>query len=191
VSAIAPSFVATLVCGLIAFCATDSRAQCRFADAPSNATWTYRFRAEAGTDGLGLHVTAQFPLGPTGILSVQLPAHWAGETLHAMTNLRSGSADVRLEVDPDGVSGVLRGEPNRLATVTYDLKKDWTGPLVHPRQFHPVLMPEYFEITSTRSIRHCADSRRRAMRTYGAGWLRCGSMPRSDWNLTISTRWMT
>ena len=69
-----------------------------------------------------------------------------------MANLRSGSADVRLEIDPDGGSGVLRGEPNRSATLTYDLKKDWTGPLVHPRQFHPVLMPEYFEVTGQNAL---------------------------------------
>jgi predicted metalloprotease with PDZ domain len=69
-----------------------------------------------------------------------------------MTNLRSGSADVRLDIDPDGGSGVLRGEPNRSATITYDLKKDWTGPLVHPRQFHPVLMPEYFEFAGQNAL---------------------------------------
>jgi len=69
-----------------------------------------------------------------------------------MTNLRSGSVDVRLDIDPDGGSGVLRGEPNRSATITYDLKKDWTGPLVHPRQFHPVLMPEYFEFTGQNAL---------------------------------------
>ena len=59
---------------------------------------------------------------------------------------------MRLEIDPDGGSGVLRGEPNRSATITYDLQKDWTGPLVHPRQFHPVLMPEYFEFTGQNAL---------------------------------------
>jgi predicted metalloprotease with PDZ domain len=146
------SFVAAVVCGVILTCAVDSQAQCRFADSQTNATWTYRFQAESGTDGLVLHTTAQFPLGPSGVLSLQLPVHWAGETLHAMTNLRTRSADARLEVDATGGSGVLRGKPNGSATITYDLRKDWTGPLVNPLQFHPVLMPEYFEFTGSNAL---------------------------------------
>jgi predicted metalloprotease with PDZ domain len=146
------SFVAAVVCGFILSCAVESQAQCRFADSPSHATWTYRFQPEVGTDGLVLHVTAQFPLGPSGVLSLQLPVQWAGETLHAMTNLRTRSADARLEVDATGGSGVLRGEPNGSATITYDLRKDWTGPLVNPLQFHPVLMPEYFEFTGNNAL---------------------------------------
>jgi hypothetical protein len=48
VSAITPSFVATLVCGLILCGATDSRAQCRFAGSPSTPTWTL-FLMKPGT----------------------------------------------------------------------------------------------------------------------------------------------
>jgi hypothetical protein len=121
------SFVALVAGGFIMFCATDSRGECRFADSHAHATWTYRFQAESGADGLVLRFTARFPLGPSGVLSLQLPAHWAGEKLHSMTNLRTGTDGPRLEVDPTGGSGVLRGEPNGSATITYDLTKDWNG----------------------------------------------------------------
>jgi predicted metalloprotease with PDZ domain len=150
--AIPGSLVAMLACGLVAQCAADAHADCRFGATASSRAWTYRFRAEGGTDPLRLHVTAQFPLGPAGTLRLKLPTRWAGETLRAMRDLRSGSADVRLDVDPDGGSGVLHGEPGAMATVTYDLEKDWTGLLVHPRQFHPVLMPEYVEFTGHNAL---------------------------------------
>jgi predicted metalloprotease with PDZ domain len=146
------SSVVAIAAGFALLRAPDARAQCRFAEAPSRATWTYRFRAETGTDGLVLHVTAQVPLGPSGVVTVQLPTRWAGETHHAMTDLRSGSADVRLEVDTTGGAGVLRGRRGGTATVLYDLRKDWTGPLVHPLQFHPVLTPDYFEVTGQNAL---------------------------------------
>src|SRR5260221_14431818 len=91
------SFVALVSGCLIVFCAVDARAECRFANSRAGATWTYRFRAESGPDGLVLYVTAQFPLGSNGAVSLQLPARWAGETLHAMTDLRAASADDQLE----------------------------------------------------------------------------------------------
>ncbi len=148
-----PRWFVALVSGwFLVSCAVEARAECQFAASPAGATWTYRFRAESGPDGLVLHVTAQFPLGANGAVSLQLPAHWAGETLHSMTNLRTASADAQLEVSQTGDSAVLRGEPNGSGTITYDLKKDWAGPLVNPLQFHPVLMPEYFELTGSNAL---------------------------------------
>jgi hypothetical protein len=146
------SFVALVSTWFVVFCAIDARAECRFADSRAAATWTYRFRAESGPDGLVLHVTAQFPLGSNGAVSLQLPVHWAGETLHAMTNLRTSSACAQLEVSATGGSAVLRGRSNGLGTVTYDLRKDWAGPFVNPLQFHPVLMPEYVEFTGNNAL---------------------------------------
>jgi predicted metalloprotease with PDZ domain len=144
--------VAAVACGFLVFCAVDSRAQCHFADSHSDASWTYRFQAESRPDGLVLHVTARFPLGPSGVLSLQLPAYSGKERLHSMTNLRTTSAEVRVEVDATGGTGVLRGEPNGSATIAYDLSNDWTGPLVNPLQFHPVLMAEYFELTGHNAL---------------------------------------
>src|SRR5437870_10924437 len=110
--AIQRSFVVLVFVWLVVFCAVEAHAECRFADSRAAATWTYRFRAESGPDGLVLHVTAQLPLGSTGAVSLQLPVHWAGETLHAMTNLRTATADAQLQVSATGESAVLRGKPN-------------------------------------------------------------------------------
>jgi predicted metalloprotease with PDZ domain len=132
--------------------AVDARGECRFGESHAPATWTYRFQAESGPEGLVLHVTAQFALGSNGSLTLQLPAHWAGETLHGMTNLRVVSAGAHLDVNATGESAILRSERNGQAAISYDLKKDWTGLLVHPLQFHAVLMPDYFEITGNNAL---------------------------------------
>ena len=81
------SFVALVSGWFIVFGAVDGRAECRFADSRTAASWTYRFRAESGPDGLVLQVTAQFPLGSNGAVSLQLPVHWAGETLCSWENV--------------------------------------------------------------------------------------------------------
>jgi hypothetical protein len=74
---------------------------------------------------LVLHVTVELPLGGDGRASLQLPAHWAGETLHSLSNLRALS-EAKLEVDPKGDAAELYGPPNGVATIAYDLEKDWT-----------------------------------------------------------------
>jgi predicted metalloprotease with PDZ domain len=138
-------------CGALVFTASNALAQCRFADASAETVWTYRFQTEFSPNSLVLHVTVQLPVGADGRASLQLPAHWAGQTLHALSNLRALSEGT-LDVDPKGDAAELHGPPNRVATIAYDLKKDWTGPLVHPLQFHPVLMPDYFEFTGNNAL---------------------------------------
>jgi predicted metalloprotease with PDZ domain len=96
-----------------------------------------------------LHVTLQFPGGPEGVEPVELPAHWAGETLHGVTNLRALSADTSVSA-----GHIVRHPPNQPVVLAYDVVKDWTGPFRHPMQFHGVLMPEYLEINGDNALVH-------------------------------------
>src|SRR5580765_2513212 len=86
-------------CGALVFTASNALAQCRFADAPSETVWTYRFQTDFSPNGMVMHVTVQLPLNADGRASLQLPAHWAGETLHTLSNLRALS-EATLDVDP-------------------------------------------------------------------------------------------
>ena len=134
----------------LAWSAADARADCRFR--PERAAWTYRFQVDASSSELRLHVTATLPIGPEGSTPLQLPARWAGETLHAMRNLHAESSSQRIDIDPDGGAATIYGAPGATAAISYDLVKDWTGPFDHPRQFHPVLQPQYFEITGNNAL---------------------------------------
>jgi hypothetical protein len=138
---------------VLAFLSTSipALAQCRFSPAGVGRTVTYRFASEATGSELVLHVALEFQIGPKGVEEIALPTQWAGETLHAITNLRVISdgivlADVSEEVKQ------LRGEVGRPVFLAYDLKKDWVGPLINPRQFQLVLMPEYFEINGGNAL---------------------------------------
>lgn len=127
-------------------------AQCRFAKAGNGREVTYRFVPETTADGLVMHVTMEFRAGDTGRETLVLPSSWAGETLRALTNLRVVSKGARL-VDGGHISErVLEARRNHPVRIAYDLKKDWTGPLVAPLQFHAVLMPEYFEFTGSNAL---------------------------------------
>jgi hypothetical protein len=117
-----------------------------------NAGRTYQFLPEVTPRGLLLHVTLAFRVGANGTETLMLPTHWAGETLHAIKNLRMLSKGALLDDGPDTSTKILHAAAHHSVLIGYDLIKDWTGPLVHPLQFHPVLMPEYFEFTGSNAL---------------------------------------
>jgi predicted metalloprotease with PDZ domain len=128
------------------------RAQCHFARTTTVRTVTYRFQPEVGPGGLVLRITFEFQTGARGMETLVVPTSWAGETLHAMTNLRVTSKDAALTDGPEASTKIVRAPAHRMVVIVYDLKKDWAGPLLNPLQFHPVLMPEYFEFTGSNAL---------------------------------------
>jgi predicted metalloprotease with PDZ domain len=126
-------------------------AQCRFSSAKVGRTVTYRFIPEATGSDLTIHVALEFQVGPKGVEEIALPLQWAGETLHAVTNLKVISDGIILADSSEGIKQ-LRGAEGRPVILTYDLKRDWVGPLTNPKQFHPVLMPEYFEFNGDNAL---------------------------------------
>jgi predicted metalloprotease with PDZ domain len=141
-----------IVLGALLIMPSAARGQCRFPTANTGRALTYRFQPDITPNGLLLHVTLEFEAGSGGTEALTVPTHWAGETLHAMTNLRALSSGASLEDGPATDTKILHAVPNRLVIIAYDLQKDWMGPLVHPMQFHPVLMPEYFEFTGSNAL---------------------------------------
>jgi predicted metalloprotease with PDZ domain len=129
-----------------------ARAQCRFPDGSTGRALTYRFQPDVKPDGLVLHVTVEFQAGSTGMDALTVPTHWAGETLQALTNLRTVTTGASIEDGPDASTRLVRANANQPVQLSYDLKKDWNGPLVNPKQFHPVLMPEYLEFTGSNAL---------------------------------------
>jgi predicted metalloprotease with PDZ domain len=137
---------------MLLFVPSVAGAQCRFPAGSTGHALTYRFQPEVTPDGLMLHVTVEFQAGATGTDVLAVPAHWAGETLRALTNLRAVTTGASIEDGPNADAKILHAAANRPVQLRYDLKKDWTGPLINPKQFHPVLMPEYFEFTGSNAL---------------------------------------
>lgn len=143
--------VVRILIGLLA-CSCVASAQCRFADAKRADAVTYRFLPSFEASGLRLHVTLGFPMNAKGIQTLALPSEWAGERLNAMSHLKATSADTFLDSPSSSGEILLHGPANRFVGVEYDLQQDWSGPLVNPLQFHPVLMPEYLEFTRSNAL---------------------------------------
>jgi len=144
--------IALIVLTLLPAVPSIARAQCRFPASRAGQALTYRFQAEVTPDGLVLHVTVEFQAGATGTTVLAVPTHWAGETLRALTNLRAVTTGASIEDGADADAKLLHAEANRPVQVSYDLKKDWDGPLVNPKQFHPVLTPQYFEFSGNNAL---------------------------------------
>jgi hypothetical protein len=83
-------------------------AQCPFLVEGAGRALTYRFEAESTPTGLVLRVTLEFQAGPTGIEVLEVPAHWAGETLQAMANLRVLSRGGSIEEGRSSDTKMLR-----------------------------------------------------------------------------------
>jgi predicted metalloprotease with PDZ domain len=120
----------------------------------SGRVLTYSFDPTVTPAGTVLHVTLNFRGGAEGMEEIEVPTEWAGEKLHAVTNLRALSPDTVITETGRSGTKTIRYPPNQAIVLGYDLIKDWTGPFVSPLQFHPVLMPNYFEINGANGLVH-------------------------------------
>ena len=96
-------------------------AQCRFPVTAHEPAITYRFHPEATPAGLVLHVTFSFRTSADGTETLVLPTHWAGETLHAVTNLRAVSRGASLRkarTQTRGSSALPSTVPSSLRTIS-------------------------------------------------------------------------
>lgn len=137
---------------LISSFAFSVRAQCKFSPSQDGRAFTWSFALEKNPSGAVLHATVQFQGNSTGSETIRIPVEWAGENLHAVSNLRALSNGTVVEDTSDPGSRIVHYPPNSTVTLAYDLSKDWQSPLRHPYQFHPVVMPEYFEINGENSL---------------------------------------
>jgi len=138
----------------LAAAATPNSAQCLFPADGTGRILTYTFDPAVTATGTILHVTLKFHGGPGAQEEVEVPAQWAGETLHGAINLRALSADtVVADTTPPG-SRIIRHLPNREVVLAYDMVKDWTGRFNHPAQFHGAILPEYIEINGANALIH-------------------------------------
>jgi predicted metalloprotease with PDZ domain len=127
-------------------------AQCKFPSSRGVRALTFSFVPEKTSAGAVLHITVQFQGNSTGSESLVIPVEWAGEKLHAVANLRALSEATTIEDTSDPGKKIVRYPANADITLAYDLSKDWPGGLRHPYQFHPVVMPEYFEINGHNAL---------------------------------------
>ena len=145
---------ALLVLGLLTG-GTVASAQCRFKSASSPESVTYRFSSEKTPDEMLLKIQMTFPLLAGVSAEIDIPS----ASIH---DLHLDTAGATIEDGPKGTKEVSSATSGPVS-LSYVLRNNWTRPLVHPKQFQPVVLPEYFEITGDKalvSLRKYDDARR-------------------------------
>lgn len=128
-------------------------AQCRFPAGGTGRILTYTFDSTLDATGTVLHVSLKFRNGQA-MEQLEVPAEWAGETLHGVGNLRALSADTIISDTTSAGNKTISHLPDQDVVLTYDVVKDWTGRFRHPAEFHGTLMPDYLELTGDTALVH-------------------------------------
>jgi len=152
----ATAFVSMAFAGLLLGVATNSDAECRFPSRSAGQALTYILEPTVNQGGTVLHVTVTFPGSPIGTDIIEVPTTWAGQTLRGVTNLQPSSSRTTIGDGPHPDERLVKHPAGQPVVLTYDLSKDWTGPLRHPMEFHAVLLPEYLEINGQNALVHPA-----------------------------------
>jgi hypothetical protein len=107
-------------------------AQCSFPSTASGRVINYSFDPTITPAGMVLHVRLEFRGGSEGMEEIEVPTEWAGQDLHAVTNLHALSQET--VITESGTSGTktIRYPSNQAIVLGYDLVKDWTGPFIQP-----------------------------------------------------------
>jgi predicted metalloprotease with PDZ domain len=134
---------ALLVVGLMVG-GNSSSAQCRFENGASAEAITYRFLPEKTSDGMLLKVQMTFRLLAGESTEINIPSP-------AISDLRPDTAGTTIKDGPRGTK-LVSSATSGLVSLSYIIRNDWTWPLVSPKQFQPVVLPEYFEITGDKAL---------------------------------------
>ena len=131
-------------------------AQCTFSESsvPLRPVLVYRFRLHPAGDSTSLGITVQFPGSMTGLDTLGVPSQWAGERNHSMRDLHPVTSGVEIETIPGRDARLVRHAPGATVVLSYELIKDWIGPLDHPHEFHPIVFPDYIEFTADNALVH-------------------------------------
>jgi predicted metalloprotease with PDZ domain len=145
---------ALLVLGLLTG-GTDASAQCHFKNVASAESVTYRFSPEKTPDGMLLKIQMTFRLLAGESAELGIPS----ASIH---DLHPDTAEATIK---DGLRGTktVSSATSGPVSLSYVIRNTWTSPLVSPKQFQPVVLPEYLEVTGDKALvelRKYSDARR-------------------------------
>jgi predicted metalloprotease with PDZ domain len=132
----------------------NAAAQCDFVRPSRNPVLKNTFEPTLNDGKLTIHIRLDFAGGRNGTAELDLPSDWAGQS-HLETGIRNLKAlsahTVLLDTPPSNLK-TLRFSMGSYVAVSYDLLKDWNGPLEYPKQFRPVLERDFFEFNTQNAL---------------------------------------
>jgi predicted metalloprotease with PDZ domain len=136
-------YAAFVCCG-----SRPSFGQCTFPAHHSGQLITYSFEPVIAGGKMTLHITLEFQGSAAGESTLRLPQEHEGDIYkqEPFANVRALSTDTTLSDTESPRRKRVIYPPNSVVRVSYDLVKDWDGPLDERTRFHPTLEPGYFQI---------------------------------------------
>ena len=132
---------------LIASLSLDTRlafAECQFNDTTSKGAITYRFSLEEAPSGRQLAITTAFRAEAGRPTVVSVPSDLISD-LHIVGSKgdlqRDSSGQTTVSIAKSGV-----------VSLSYLLRNGWSGPLIQPHQFQPVILSQYAEVTGDKAL---------------------------------------
>jgi predicted metalloprotease with PDZ domain len=122
--------------------------QCTFPAHHSGELLTYSFEPAIAGDKTTLHITLEFQGNATGESKLRLPQEVEGEAYkqEPFNNVQPLTAGTVLsDTESSSVKRVVY-PPGSVVRISYDLVKDWDGPLNARTRFHPTLELNNFQI---------------------------------------------
>ena len=120
-------------------------AECRFTEPISDNAVTYRVLSKGTTSGLLFRIAMSFRVEAGLPMKLEVPSDLIDE-------LRMESPKADLKRDPSSGELTVSTAKSTVATLSYTLRNGWSGPLVHPHEFQPVILPQYAEITGDKAL---------------------------------------
>jgi M61 glycyl aminopeptidase len=127
-------------------------AQCPAKTAHDHMTLTYEFSPHIDGDATTLHVKVTVQGAGSDQFSLRMPGQASKDTVSPWINLKAESAGTKIGAEDEPGGRRVHFTPGRSAVFSYDLQKDWPGPLVDHTQFNPVIFPTYFELFGDNSL---------------------------------------
>jgi hypothetical protein len=121
-------------------------AQCPANVALDHMTLSYEFSPLIDGDATTMHVRVTVQDATSDQFVLRMPGQASKDTVSPRINLRAESADTNIGVRDERGARVVHFSAGKAAVFSYDLQKNWVGPLTAGKQFSPLIFPTYFEL---------------------------------------------
>lgn len=125
-------------------------------DASSPLRLHYTFVPQVQDQRLGLHVTLEVSGISGNEMEIELPSSWGDVTSlgNAISNLKSETPGTAIVDTAESGIRILRGVRRGRVRISYDLTKDWDGPLRNSVRHRAQLEPSFLEINTSNALIH-------------------------------------
>jgi len=130
----------------------EAQGTCPAKVARDHVTLSYEFVPVIDGDATTMHVKVTMQGADGDQLNLRMPGEASKDTVTPWINLKAESAGTTIDPGDKPTVKVVHFKPGKPLVISYDLLKDWPGPLHPSMQFQPVIFPTYFELYGEKAL---------------------------------------